>query len=475
MDSRATLIILDGARPDVFEQLVARGDLPQISRHVLEAGGITPATTVFPSTTGVAYLPFLTGCYPGTCDVPGIRWLDPTRYTGRWWRDREHVRSYCGYQGGRLNTDLRAGIRTIFDIEADSIALCTPFTRGLATGRTRLARERAVWGGLAHYTRGYGRLEHAVGREMIALAPSRHRFTLAVFPGIDGVTHFHDPFHDAVLDVYREFDGIFGNYVAAGGMEGDTLTMLVSDHGLSAVQQHTDLALELEAIGVPTLRHPVIWRRAPRAAVMVSGNSSAQIYLRPGVARNRRYSVAEIEAGAVPGIPADLLSFLAALPGIALVVATEGDDVIIIGRSARSRLRHLGNGRIEYDAGTGDALGLGASNTMDERDWLRASYDGGYPDAPMQLLQLFRSGRTGDVIVIAEPGADLREAWETPEHKSGHGSLHGEHMRCLVAANRSWQGPLRTTDLFPAVLEQLGHPVPAGIDGVLPRSVVRAS
>ena len=106
MPSRATLIILDGARPDVFRHLVERGDLPQLSQHLLTPGGITPATTVFPSTTGVAYLPLLTGCYPGTCDVPGIRWLDRRHYGGAWWRDREHVRSYCGYQGGRLNDDL---------------------------------------------------------------------------------------------------------------------------------------------------------------------------------------------------------------------------------------------------------------------------------------------------------------------------------------------------------------------------------
>ena len=61
-----TVVMLDGARPDVFDRLVAAGDLPNISRHVLEPGGRVPATTVFPSTTGIAYLPFLTGCYPGT-------------------------------------------------------------------------------------------------------------------------------------------------------------------------------------------------------------------------------------------------------------------------------------------------------------------------------------------------------------------------------------------------------------------------
>ena len=39
-------------------------------------GGRTRAITVFPSTTSVAYLPFLTGCTPGHCNIPSIRWLD---------------------------------------------------------------------------------------------------------------------------------------------------------------------------------------------------------------------------------------------------------------------------------------------------------------------------------------------------------------------------------------------------------------
>src|SRR5690242_12965112 len=68
-ERRATLFIMVGARPDIFDYLAARSDLPNISRLVLERGGSVPSTTVFPSTTGVAYLPFLTGCYPGTCDV----------------------------------------------------------------------------------------------------------------------------------------------------------------------------------------------------------------------------------------------------------------------------------------------------------------------------------------------------------------------------------------------------------------------
>ena len=457
----------------MFAHLAEAGELPNISRHVLEPGGMVPATTVFPSTTGVAYLPFLTGCYPGTCDVPGIRWMDRARYAGRWWRDREHVRSYCGYQGRLLSADVRPGIRSLFDLVPDAVGICTVFGRGLEPGRALAGRARILWGGLAHYTAGYSVLERAVGRALCRTATARPRLVFAVFPGVDGVTHFHDPWHPAVLDTYREFDEIVGRYAGAGGFEGDHLTFLVSDHGLSEVERHTDVALELEAAGLPTLRHPLVWRRAPRAAVMVSGNASCQVYLRPGVTRAARHAVAEIEAGAVPGIPGDLVARLVELPGVALVAGTDGDDVTVVGRGGRAGLR-VSDDEVSYTPDGGDVLGLGGAATRSDREWLAHSLEGPYPDAPIQLTQVFRSQRAGDLVVIAERGTDLRRDWEVPEHRSGHGSLITDHMRCLAAANVPLQGPLRTVDVFATILDWLGCDLPEGIDSVVPAVAARA-
>ncbi|HEY0351919.1 MAG TPA: alkaline phosphatase family protein, partial [Gemmatimonadales bacterium] len=73
--NRCFLLLVDGLRPDVAEARLAAGDLPHLSA-MLEQGGRTIAITGFPSTTSVAYLPFLTGGAPGRCDIPSIRWLD---------------------------------------------------------------------------------------------------------------------------------------------------------------------------------------------------------------------------------------------------------------------------------------------------------------------------------------------------------------------------------------------------------------
>ncbi len=466
-DKRVTMVMLDGARPDIFDRLVAAGDLPTISRHVLEPGGRVPATTVFPSTTGIAYLPFLTGCYPGTCQVPGTRWMDVARYQGRWIRDREHVRSYCGYQGGMLNSDVPETVLSIFDIEEDSTAICSPFTRGLGEGRHRCSVSRMVYGAAAHYNCRYEPLDRTVCQEMVVQAGRHPRFMFAVLPGIDGVAHLRYPDHPRVLDLYREFDRDLGRYLAAVGTETDHLLMLVSDHGFSRIDRHVDIALALEDLGIATLRHPVLWRRHPKAAVMVSGNASAQIYLAPGTPRPYRYSLSAIEGGEIEGIPKDLVDHLASLQAVAFVAAVEGEDVVVVSASGRARIT-MKESTIGYAPETSDVLGYGPTPQRHDLDgWLRATIDSPHPDGPVQLLQLFSSQRTGDLIVSAVPGADLRSDWEVPEHKAGHGSLAADQMLCLAAINRPVAGPIRAVDAFPMVLHYLGHDIPSGIDGRL--------
>jgi len=464
-DARATVILLDGARPDAFDALARAGDLPNISRYVLEPGGRVDATTIFPSTTGVAYLPILTGRFPGPCRVPGIRWMDPTRYGGHWIRDSQHVRSYAVLQGGLFNDDVDPGVASLFDVEPDSSAICSPFTRGLAKGRHGCARARTLLGLQAHFTSRYEPLDRAVRRQLLAEASLRRRFTFAVLPGIDGIAHLHRTDHPRVLDLYRAFDRDFGRYMAATQSGPEHLVMLVSDHGFSDVHRHQDLALALERYGVATLRHPIVWRRNPVAAVMVSGNAAAHVYFAPQTRREERWSVSAIESGGVPGVPEAVIRYLADLHGVGFLAGTDGDDVVVISSKGRARITRSGDA-IHYIPESADVLGYGSQPQSHDADgWLSISLNSPHPDGPVQLLQLFETERTGDLVVSASPGWDLRSKWELPEHKGGHGSLHAEHMSCLAAVNRPVHGPMRTVDVFPMVVEHLGYPVPTAIDG----------
>ena len=118
-DGRSCLMILaDGAKADTFESLLAAGDLPEISQHVVERGSYRTGTSVFTSTTGPAHIPLLSGCYPGTVDVPGYRWFDRDRYRGRGPAAPHALRSYNGPEVAYLAE--RHGRRAPHALRADA-------------------------------------------------------------------------------------------------------------------------------------------------------------------------------------------------------------------------------------------------------------------------------------------------------------------------------------------------------------------
>src|SRR5690242_9535691 len=450
---RVVCILVDGARHDVLRELLARGDLPNLARWVIEPGGMAVGTTVFPSTTGVAYIPILFGRYPGAANVPGIRWLDRSgvaRGPAARWRA---ARSYCGPQAGWINRDIDCG-PSLFDLVPQSLAICTPIARGLAPGAHVMPVRRALLGAAAHYFGGYGALDRAVASAWLAVAARAWRFLFVVFPGPDGLTHLHHPTHPSVLEAYRRIDRALGEFVQCVRRHGEIPEFcVVADHGASVVHEHKDIALELEAWGVPTLRHPLhVWRRRPRAAVMVSGNGCAHVYFPTSTSQ----------------LPAELVARLLMLPGVALGAYRDSGGAVLVGRGRLgARVREDAAG-VTYEPLLGDPLGLGTLPlTLRDREMLEASRATAFPDAPRQLLQLLSCARSGDLVFAADRGVDFRGPWELPAHRSGHGSLLSEHMLVPIAASVPLpEASLRTVDLMPTMLEILGVPVPDGLDGV---------
>jgi hypothetical protein len=466
--SRCLLLLVDGLRPDLAEARLAAGELPHLEA-MLHGGGRTRAITVFPSTTSVAYLPFLTGCTPGACDIPSIRWLDRRTYGGRWWHDRESVRSYCGYQASRLDDDIRRETRTIFELVPESVGIFTPVARGLTPDRDPSRRERQLWGALAHYAQWHQPSDDAVARHLLRAVDGPARFVFAQFPAVDGYTHQTDPDAEPVRRALRKVDAVVGQVrdrLRARGQLETTLLLVVSDHGSATVHTHLDLADWFRHRGVPTLSHPVLWERAPRAAVMVAGNGSAMVYARPGEPRAERWPVERLRQPEAFGTGTDLVAALLREPAVALVAGESAEGgVWVSDAEGAARIRRTPAG-ITYAPLTGDPLGCGGRRMGSVRDWLEASWDAPYPDAAYHLLDQFRSPRTGDLVVVAREGYDFRKRFEIPEHRAGHGSLGRSHMQTPVWSSEPLPAePVRTVDLFPAMLDWLEVAVPVGLDG----------
>ena len=430
---RCCFILLDGARPDVLGQLLQRGEMPFFQQLFVEQGTFTKGVTAFPSTTGAAYLPYLTGFYPGHCNVPGIRWFD---------RSRQVHRSYVGIEHLFFNKDLSPAVKTLFEYTKRSVTLFNIVHRGAKTPkyfqkswRTLVAKMTGQWGKMDAWL-------STIAREVIK---KEFDMLFIALPGIDETSHDAHPFSEKVLVLYRQFDIELGKLICdleRHGRREETLFVLASDHGLSPVHTHFDLVQFLEAHKLRVLHYPKIYRRYFDAVVMPSGNAMAHLYF-----QNEAHSYRE-----------SWMDRLTQESAIAWVAAKEEGGVRVKSKNGEALISENGE-KISYRVVGKDPLGFSHIPVhFSDLQGLGLSFSQTHPDAFRQLLQIFHSHRCGDIIVNATLGYDLRKSFEWPEHFSSHGSLHREHMHIPIAFSHPLKllHPIRSVDVFPTILKLLG-------------------
>lgn len=472
-DRSAIVLLADGARADVFERMLAAGELPEIERHVTSRGGLRRATSTFTSTTIPAHLPFLTGRFAGSANVPGYRWFDRTAWrpglpTGPWC-----LRSYNGPEATFVDRDIAPDAPTIFELTRDPVNVFGSIGRGVGR-RGSLARglKNRLWLS-AHYRRDYVSADEAARDVLVASLDSRpdSELRFAVMPGIDWNSHYDDPFGDGATEAYRRVDRAIGSLARKLQRRGSyekTLLVVCSDHGHCPVGEHFDIAVRMERDhDLRVAYHSAkAWRRGAEVISCVSGNGMAHVYFRPPGGDWREHAGRDAIEAAAPALIDRLLNE----PAIDLIVTREGDDLTIESSRGRARLNEDREAtELRYCVENGrDPFGFGElPERMSFATALDLTADSGHPDALLQITQLFRSSRTGDLVVSAAPGFDLRERFEHPEHVSSHGALHDEHMHVPLAVSAPLDpAPMRTTDAFSTVLQWLGRDDPAGVDGV---------
>ncbi len=458
------MILADGARADVMEDLIRRGELPAIGESLVQNGSLRHAISAFPSTTGPAYLPYLTGCYPGTCNLPGIRWFDKDCYASRRF-SKDRFRSYVGAESFYMNKDLRVGTKTLFDLIPRSANIFSSINRGVNFFGDKSKFSRIWYWYYAHLTDHWGLIDASAGAKLQQCLKEDPEFLFVVFPGIDEFSHLASPFHPRTYEAYRELDRTVAKIVRQLKQEGkweESLIFIVSDHGLSETRGHLPLNQFLESSGISTLYYPKIYFKGRfEAASMVSGNGMAHLYFKNNHGWKGRASWESLVQR-----KDQIVSRLLEKPEIDLLAAQSEDGSIIV-KSRRGEARIVGGSSLQYHVITTDPFGYPPLPTpMTDRESLRLTEATDYPDAIAQWIQIFRSPRSGDLILSAAKGYDLRLRHEIHEHKSSHGSLHWEHMKVPLVTNiRLPEGPVRSVDVFPTLLGLLRRPVPQVIDG----------
>ncbi len=445
----AVILVADGARPDTLRAAMDAGALPALA--ALRRGGASHVvTSVFPSVTGPAYVPMLMGVHPGAAGLPGIRWWDRSGH-----RVYAHgsARSYVGFEALRQDGDLTREAPTLFELAQRPLAALTPIGRGLDAA-SRLGADLASWPRMAwtHFRgdlAGWLRIESALAdRVATRVASGAHDLVLFAHQCVDKFSHRCGHDSPEVLSALRGVDAMVARLRDDADRHGRPLDLVVvSDHGHSPVDAHLDLAGTVRAAGYGVLAHPWTFAGGDEVAVMVSGNAMAHLYLDLS-RRDRPWWPALARRWA------SLVELLLAHDAVDLLLLPHGPDACEVRSRTRgvAMVHRVPGGRYRYAPRDGDPLGIAACvghDTLDAGTAHDATMDSAYPDALVQIIALAGAARSGEIIVSATPGWDLRARWEPIPHRSTHGSLRREHLLVPLLTSFTPPGtPRRTADVF---------------------------
>ncbi len=453
------LFLLDGADREVIADLARRGQMPNVSEHLLARGGMYEAVSAFPSTTGPAFTPFVTGCFPGTCNLPAVKWFDRSISSARVLA-LNRFRDYIGWGAYAMDYDLSKSVRTIFEYSRRAMNIFGPLNRGCGIirdpaffrlhsifRRARKDTDLAELEGVA-----FQWFEDAMWRDT--------DFVFYSFPSVDVAGIHRDK--DAIHEAYRRFDAVLGKAVALlkeHGKYDQTAILIASDHGHGVHERSFDLSGFLSA-RMPTLRYPAkarLWQEA-KAIPLVSGTSMAHLYLRKGSDWTEKCLFEDIERTGLVGAlleknEIDIIAGRSAEGGVG-----------VLSRRGRAHLVEDADGRITYRTTGGDPFGFGEiPQVIDSETAFSLTSKSDHPDSIMQVLQLFRSPRTGDIVISAAAGCSLEERRKTV---STHGSLLRQHLSVPFLSSVPIKRDLvRTVDVFAFILDILGIDTEHKLDG----------
>ena len=451
--------ILDGLRYDVFKKYVESGNYPDIKKYFVDKGAwFHEATGTFPTPSPVVYTSFFTGLHTSHSGVPALQWFD---------REKEKGIDYLSLRGKKhLKQSLGPNI-SIFEklAPAPTLTLYNPFTRGETQALPKLPPISFLWrAGVTHDGAGLDRPPlkklFKIFHKPVGKLP---RYTVVSLFGSDYIGHHKGPTSRELEKVFIQFDNFLAHFMKLlkeQGIFDKTYLVLSSDHGSHATETKFDLTRRIKSWEINVRKNMFITNR---------GVSSNFIYVRGEKGWQDFPTLEFLRHYPTQNGPIDLVENLRQVEELDWIAVREGADQVRI-------FSKMGEGIVETENVDGKTLYGYHPQGEDPFDYaedknLRPFLDGklydadfwgpktaaaSYPDAVVQLAELFQGTRTGDILVMA------KAPWLFRTNKLGtHGSLQKEDMRILLAMTgptikKKKGGFARAVDLYPTMLDWFG-------------------
>ena len=438
-EKSVVIFLVDGLDRTRLGELLDAGQLPNIKERFVEGGvRVEHAVSSMPSVTYPNCSSFITGVFPGHHDILGNFWFD---------RRTLECRDYMTYDTYRtVNDHLRTP--TLFELLDDRFTLNiqSHTRRGV---RATIDNERVFawcWV-LGRFVEADRCVSHCF--EEAADLANRVKcwptVIMTYYPGVDEVGHRFGPDSDEYTEALCNIDGVVGYVTDAlddAGLGDSTYCILVSDHGMAPVGRSRQIDI-------------CRWLRDDRGLTVRTGVIDTNNYPPRYELMDGYDAVASVNAGRVATIhlrgrrgwfrrpdPQEVLEWMTAspavheLPAVELAVARAGPDRVRVlsrqGTAIMERKREGGQKLYRVAECEGDPLGYHdepglaafvAAGWHGSREWLAETARSRCPDFVPQVVEMFDSDRTGDVVLMAAEGWAFYRG-----EAGGHGSCLARDM-----------------------------------------------
>jgi predicted AlkP superfamily pyrophosphatase or phosphodiesterase len=457
--------------------MIKAGKLPVLEEYFWNDGAHAKAAiTTFPSASAPAYQSFITGLLAGRSGISYLQWYD---------RVKEEEIDYLGMGFLRISNDMwnwhatgNPPITLFEKLEGHpTAAIYSEIFRGASYQEPKIP-----FGALSDtfITNREDRLDiRAMDRvdRLCRLDISQiPRFMLVGLYSADVLQHLDGTASEDAGLALRQFDIYLGQLIDMlknKGIYDKTYIIVAADHGMHDIEHSVDLDPLFKKAGLHA-KHTTLKKEKSDLYFSERGVASAHIYVKgessegggldgtPSLDRMLAYPLAA-------GRKVDIIEMLRRDEGLSLVIARNGRlRSEVYSKDCHSTIEESAkDGRYQYSykirdcdplnyCGDKKIKKLCDGKPHGDREWLSSSFDKRYPDAVVQLSQIFDDGRAGDIFVVADDKGGFYKS-----KSATHGSLIDEDMNVPLLVRgpgvaKGEFGPIRTVDMFPTMLRWFG-------------------
>ncbi|MFH0830742.1 MAG: alkaline phosphatase family protein [Parcubacteria group bacterium] len=417
---RLVFLLVDGISTATLETLLDNGQLPTMARLRKEGAYHGNVVASFPTVSGPAHVPLLTGVRPTSIDLIGHNQF--VRSEGR-------LENYLLHY--RLLDRKLAKHDSLYKHFNDSVSVGEPVRVGAKAYRKNLF-SLADWARIKGPANGYVLRtvvhEYRRGRDLI----------VAWLHETDGLAH-RSPRRANIAESLARLDHWLARFLRE--IDENTLVLLTSDHGMEWTNtQQFVVPKALAAAGLARQRY----------RYFLDGGAFCQIYLKSNgnyVARQDEQVVGSLAAKLTCHPEIDLMAYRRAnAEDYATVVLNARGRAVITKAGALYRyFVESGQDPLRYLDGP---KGGDISSGLPAEDCHLATATSAYPDGFYQLYELLNAASSGDLILTAASGISFNAL----TRYAVHGGLQRGQSVTFVLANKPFsQGQtepcLRTSDL----------------------------